>query len=263
MTELDAELALRALGERLRSEPTADLAGVVAARLTSPRRRSRPARWQLAFALAAVALLLSAVAVAATPRLRDAVRDWLGLAGVRVETVDTLPPTVPAASIPELRLGRRVDAARAMRLLGSPLPSSPIFGTPDRIFATTGDGGSVITLLWLAGGPLAAEPHLPAVGALLTLATPRYGADPLRLAKQLGLGTRAEFVDLDASPRVEGVWIEGAPHAVTTLDGRTETFRLASNVLIWRFGERVYRLESALGQEEAAAIAATLEAAGG
>lgn len=259
MSETDLVLALRALGSRLRSEPTADLAPGVAARLVEPARVGARARWRIAAVVAAALLVVSAAAVAGTPRLRDAVRDWLADAvGVDAQQVDRLPPTVPVNAIPGLGLGRRADVAEAERLLRGPLPRSDSLGQPDLIFAGPVGAGVSVTLLWRASDDLRAAPDLPAVGALLTLAPPRDAGDPWRIGKSLGPGSRAVFVDLATSPRTEGVWIEGAAHAVTMRDGRIETFRLAANVLIWRVGDRVYRLESALDRDSAVEIASTL-----
>ena len=256
MNERELELVLRTLGERLRAAPTTDLAPGVVRVLESTRARGRPRR-RVTLAVAAVLLVVCAAAVAATPPLRDAVRDWLSSAGVGAQTVDRLPPTVPVAEIAELGLGRRADAAQARRILGVPLPRSPLLGSPDLIFTGAASAGASVTLLWRASNDLRAAADLPAVGALLTLAPTRDRSAPWWIAKSLGPGSHAEFVDLAGIPGA-AVWIEGAPHTVTGLDGRTARFRLAANVLVWRLGDRVYRLESALGRSAAEQVATTL-----
>lgn len=265
MSERDLELALRALGARLEGAPAPDLWPGVETALAGPGR-PRPARRRrrLRVAVGAVvaALALATAAVAAAPSLRDEVRSWFADAGVRVETVGTVPATVPPSTIRDLRLGSPVTAAAATRLLGAPPPSSPVLGPPDALLAAAGGAGPLVTLVWAPRARLPGAPSLPDVGALLTISPARDPGDPYVLGKSLPPGTRVTFVSLGPPTSAEGVWIEGAPHAVTTLDGRTETFRLAANVLLWRRGDRVLRLESVLGREAATAIAGTLAGSG-
>jgi hypothetical protein len=70
--------------------------------------------------------------------------------------------------------------------------------------------------------------------------------------KSVGPSSRIQHVQVDFAP---GVWITGAPHAVTYLDRkgepRQQTRRLAGNVLIWNRGGVTYRLEGAKSLQEA------------
>jgi hypothetical protein len=69
-------------------------------------------------------------------------------------------------------------------------------------------------------------------------------------------GTRIDEVKVNGGP---GYWIEGDPHTIFYLDsrgqGRTETTRLASNVLLWEQNQLTLRIESALPKDQVLRIA--------
>ena len=83
---------------------------------------------------------------------------------------------------------------------------------------------------------------------LLTVVPAHDENDPFLIGKELTQQTTAEFVQLPGGG--EGVFISGAPHAVTLFDGRQVRFRLAEDVLLWRPSgtDRVYRLEGRFDQ---------------
>lgn len=254
MSDHDLTLALRALGRRLDAEPVTDVAPAVLARIAEPeparRRRVRPL--VLAFA---VLLVLAATAVAALDRLRD----WLRGSSVKIERVETLPPTVSTpvttapgtstASFASLGLGAPVDADAAAAALGAPLPTSTELGAPAAIYRAPTPDGDAITLAWAPAGPL-----------LLTVVPAHDENDPFLIGKSLTGATSVEYVSLPGGG--EGVYISGAPHAVTTFDGREVQFRLAQDVLLWRpDGDRVYRLEGTFDRARALALAGSIETA--
>jgi hypothetical protein len=94
------------------------------------------------------------------------------------------------------------------------------------------------------------------VGLLLT-AFP--GSVPGVFGKGIPPGTSLEELQVDAG---HGYWLEGDPHVFFYLDargqGRTETTRLAANVLIWEQGQLTLRLESVLPKQTALTIAASI-----
>jgi hypothetical protein len=254
MSDRDVALALRALGRRLDAEPVPDLAPVVLSRLGSVA--APPRRWRPLVLAIAVLLLAAAVAVAAS----DRVRDFLFGAGVSVERVATLPvattasapttaPKPPAkpASFASLGLGRPVAAAAASSALGIPLPATGLLGPPDAVFRAETADGPAITLAWQPADPV-----------LLTVVPAHDENDPFLIGKQLTEQTTADFVQLPGGG--EGVFISGAPHAVTLFDGRQVRFRLAEDVLLWRPSgtERVYRLEGRFDQARAVQLATSV-----
>jgi hypothetical protein len=257
MSEQELTLALRALGRRLDAEPVADVAPAVLVRIAGEvpaRRRLRPV------VLAFVALLLiAATAVAAS----DDLRRWLRGSGVDIQRVEILPPvvTVPettattsgtttapvAASFAGLGLGTRVDAAAAEKALGIPLPVSSELGPPAAIFSADTADGPAVTLAWTPADPV-----------LLTVVPAHDENDPFLIGKALTSASSVDYLTL--SDGREGIYISGAPHAVTMFDGRKVQFRLAQDVLLWRpTGPRVYRLEGTFDRARALALESSFD----
>ena len=144
--DLDSEL--RDLGAAIELPPTPDLGRAVLARLEPAPRRTRR-RALRALALATLALLVPAATVlAASPAARDAVLDWLGLRGAKVERVPSLPRVPPGARID---LGPRVSlrAARERAPFGVLVPA--LLGTPDAVHLHAGTAaGPVVSLVYRA-----------------------------------------------------------------------------------------------------------------
>ena len=249
----DLELALRGLGARLDAGAReVDLTDRVLARLaertaTRPRRRRLRTAVVLAFAL----LVLAASALAASPGLRADLRRWLGNAGFDVTRTTALPPARTAVSLPELALGAPISPEEAATRLGLKALPEP-FGPADAVLA----GDAVVSLAWLPQPTLPASAAVPAVGALLTLVPATGENDPMLFGKVLSGSTTVEFVPFAPALDGQAVWIAGAPHVVTMFDGSQVSFRLAANVLVWRVGDLVYRLESGLGRDAMLAAAA-------
>ena len=128
MTELERQLTQ--LGAEFEYPPTPPLTEAVVRRLEAggepPSRRARHPRQPLsarAIALAIVlALLLAGAAVAAVPAARNAVLDLVGLRGVAIERVRTLP-ALPAR--PGLKIGSWSARFAATSFRSSSASSSP------------------------------------------------------------------------------------------------------------------------------------------
>lgn len=220
---------LRTLG-RTAVPPAVD-PGLMAARVSlalpapSEPRTSRRRR----LALVALAVLL---ALLATPPVRAAVADWLGFAGVRVESGEPTgapsgPPAVTGGPDVEAAAARVSFAVLAPGALGRPMG---VHVAHDRrtLSMTWDDAGRVVRLDQFDG----------------TL----------------------DFVMAKTSPEVRYAAVAGAdalwfdePHEVVLLepDGsrRTESARLAGHTLIWPQGGTTLRLEGDLTLEEAVRIA--------
>jgi hypothetical protein len=246
VSQQELTLALRALGRRLDAQPVPDMAPVVLARIAEPppRRRVRPL--VLAFV---VLLAIAATAVAAS----DDLRRWLRGSGVDIQRVETLPPvaTTPTgtgtAPFAGLGLGTRIAAAAASSALGIPLPVSAALGPPAAIYRADTADGAAITLAWTPEHPV-----------LLTVVPAHDDNDPFLIGKSLTSASRVDYVTLDNGG--QGIYLSGAPHAVTLFDGREVRFRLAKDVLLWRpDGGRVYRLEGTFDGARARALAASFD----
>jgi hypothetical protein len=197
----------------------------------APRRR-RPPALVLGFAAAVLA-----VAVAfAVPPARSAILEFLGLKGVEVRRVETLP----AAAVSGFDLGRRVTLAEAGELVDFPLPS--------------------------AGDPLAVYVRTPPAGGMVTLV---YGTRERPVLVSAFRGTAVPFLEKLVGPRTDiepvlaaggvGYWISGAPHVLLYQDAsgeiREDRGRRAGDVLLWERGGVTYRIEGAPSVEAAQRLA--------
>jgi hypothetical protein len=251
MTDLEQRLA--DLRDEVAWPPTPDLAAAVAARVAAdprpahgpagrngpvaPGRPPRRLRPQVALAVLVVAATLLAT-LAAAPGVRARIADWLGIGAVRIERVERLPDVDPAAG---LGLGNRTTLAAARREVRVPVPTVRALGAPDAVYVDRRTAGGSATLVYR---PRAALPAAsPGIGALLTVLP---GGDPSVVKKLLGSGTSVEGVDVDGG---FGVFISGAAHVVGPPD------RLAGNTVLWVRGATTYRLESALGRDDALRLA--------
>jgi hypothetical protein len=142
-----------------------------------------------------------------------------------------------------------VDAAAAVAALGMPLPASAELGAPVAIYRAGTPDGDAVTLAWQPADPV-----------LLTVVPAHDENDPFLLGKSLTSATTVDFVTLPGGG--EGIYISGAPHAVTLFDGREVQFRLAKDVLLWRAeGNRVFRLEGSFDRARAVALATSFDRA--
>jgi hypothetical protein len=172
------------------------------------------------------------------PPARSAILDWLGVGGVEIERVETLPEPVGDS----LGLGARTTLAEARRRAGYPVALPAALGPPDEVWFTVALPGGQVGLVWQPADPV-----------LLT----QFRADGLRfIEKSVGPGTRVERVTVDGAP---AAWVSGEPHffAYVGPDGEIveQTTRLAGDVLLWLRGDVTLRLEGARSKAEALRIA--------
>lgn len=227
-------------GRRRWPLPTAGVRG-------APRWPLPIARRPLALALLALALV--AAAAAAVPVVRDPVLDWLGLESVAIERVPSKPPAPPAAGGPSdrLALGERTELPTARRRLGfTPvLPSG--LGEPLVYFDPYPPGGQ-LSLAYRRGT------------LLLTQVQGRL--ERKFLFKFIPPGTKLERLALG---RDRALWIQGETHQYSYADRtgqiRTDSVRTAGDVLLWRRGDLLLRLEGARSKREALRIARSLRPA--
>jgi hypothetical protein len=249
---------------------TPDLAAAVAARLAEPApaprrrvssrvargrgpstrapgRRAHAARWPaLAWSVAA-AVALFAVVMAASPDARSAVLEWLGLKGVRVERREPRAPAPRPGTLGSgLGLGRPATLAAARRR-GLPVPLAPALGAPDAVYL----GTKSVALVYGARPGFARSPETGA--ALLVQAFPARVGEFIR--KAVGGGARLTRLRIDGDP---AYFIRGTHGFAFDRDGAVsyERERLAGNtLLVERADGTVLRIEGAIGQERAVALA--------
>lgn len=221
---------------------TSDVAPAVRARLESAPRPA--ARRQRLVAAAVVALLVASV-LTFSPAARQAVAGLLGFDVLPVLRVAEQPA---GPSLDRAALGRRVTLAGARRLVDFPFRVPHALGRPDEVRVdTTSVPGGEVTLLW----------RTPDTVVLLSALPGR--TDEGFLGKSAGPGTRVSAVDVSGSP---GWWLEGSQHLLAYWDEegnlRKHRTRLAGDVLLWREGEVLYRVESARSLAEARRIAQSM-----
>lgn len=249
MSVHELERTLVAAAPHYRFPPTPDLAGAAAARLPA-----QPARVVSRPLLAGVALLVAAACalLAASPGARSAVLDLLDrVPGIEIERTSVLP-TAPYRQFPAW--GMPVSLERAEALFRAPLLLPKDLGDPDRVYWAPFPPGDPITAIW--GNDREGR---------LVVTQWRVGG-PYLFYKVLTSETNVESVSVDGAP---GVWMHGGDHIVfylapgernpdLALHHRSEGV-LAGNVLAWRNGDLLYRLEAQVSKERALELARSLE----
>jgi len=245
MAERPLESRLADLAGAVDWPPPPDVrAGVRAA--IARRRRRRRLILLVAAAIVATALLGGAAAAAS-----------LGLRGAIVQQVPALPsPSAGRGGAGAgLDLGDRYRSlADAERAAGFHALVPAALGQPDEAWYRPAPG--VLTLVYHP------RPGLPGAGAT--------GVGALVMEAQATVG-RSSFVKLVPTGSTlqpvtvnggQGFWISGAPHAFFFYgdpgSSRTDSFRLAGDVLIWNQGGLVVRIESALDERGALRVAGTV-----
>jgi hypothetical protein len=223
MTELERSLV--SLGSDIEFPPAPDVVARVRERIE--RRRWRvPA---LAFAIAVVAL---GVAMA-VPDARSAILRFFHIGTVTVERVETLPhaeerPLTSGLGSPLSRADAESRVNFRMQLPDGPAPSK-YYARPGMI---------ATTFRWHGKPVLLAE----------------FEGDQVSLTKKLASrGTSVQPAQIGDF----GLWLSGGEHVIQWDFGnrlRRVPSRLAGNVLLWLAGDRTYRLEGALSEEEMLAL---------
>jgi hypothetical protein len=245
----ELERVLIAVAPQYPFPPTPDLAGAARARL--PERRSFARRRPLLLA-ATLAVAVAGAVLAFSPGARSAVADLLDrIPGIEIERATELPEAQYRA-MPEW--GVEVSLQRAKALFGGRLLLPKGFGDPDRVYWAPFPPGDPITAIY--GGERRGR---------LVVTQWRVGG-PYLFYKVLSLETNVESVSVDGAP---GIWMYGGDHVVyylapgernpdEALHHRSQAV-LAGNVLAWRRGRVIYRLEADVSKGRALELARSLE----
>ena len=252
--ELDAALTEVGLTTHVPAAPDVSARVMDRVRAGDGRRRQHAWRWTLA-AAALVAIGVT-VSLAASPGLRQAVADWLGVPGIRISDEPREPGPAPTAS---LDLGRELTLAEARASVDFDIavPREPGLGRVDSVHLMTPPEGGQVSLVYRP------RPGLPAakstgIGLLLSQHSGEVREEFMH--KVANIGVRVEPVRVEGEV---GYWLEGRPHFVLYVDSsgnvREDTVRFADNVLLWQRGGVVFRLESPLGKNRALEIARSVK----
>ena len=246
----ELEQRLEAAASYYEFPATPDLAAMARTRLPERRPRSRT-RLALAFAVA-LALVAGAV-LALSPGARSGVADLLDrVPGIHLERRVTFPVT--RFNDPPY-YGTAIDLEAARERFGQPLRFPAGLGEPDRVYLRADQPGDMVTAIF-GGDERRAE---------LVFSQWKTGG-PTLFYKVLGGNSEAEFTSVGSNL---GVWIHGFDHGVWYFapgsaggpheeHWRAEGY-LAGNVLAWRVGDVVFRLEADVTKQRALELARSLE----
>src|SRR4051794_36606713 len=234
---MNVEQLLRAAAAEADWPATPDLA-----RRWQVRRPHRRGRRSLTLALAI--LLIASATAAAVPGIREPVLDWLGLRSVHIERVPRPLPQGPGA---RLGLGDHTTLAAARKRLGF----SPV--------VPTGLGAATV---YYEGFPPGGRLSLVYRDGRMLLTQVEGELQRQFFQKFLLPGTKVEPVGINGE---RGLWIHGPMHQYAYSDRTgqvdTDSVRTAGDVLLWRRGDLLLRLEGARSKREALRIARSAHAA--
>jgi hypothetical protein len=246
----ELELRLEAAAAHYPFPETPDLAGAARAQLTERRPRSR-ARIALAFAVALAAV--AGAVLALSPGARSGVVDLLDrIPGIHIERKVSLPE---AGYVDAPYYGIEMPLEEAAAHLGRPLRLPKGLGDPDHVYWLQYPPGDMVTAIY-GGDDRRAK---------LVFSQWKTGGPDL-FYKTLAFNTTAGEAVLDDGSR--GLWISGGDHSVfflapedTGTGANHWSMRgyLAGNVLAWRRGDVIYRLEADVPKERALELADSLE----
>jgi hypothetical protein len=265
---IDLERSLTELAERLEIPDSEWLVSDVVRRIGEPAsHRSLGRVPRLAGALVAIVIVAAVVA----PGPRHAIGRWLGFDSVRIEPEITVPTTTAASAAgsttassttstvpgpnPALGLGEAVSIDEATSRTGLPDPTPSLLGDPQSVHVVEPPDSGQIVLVY-ASSDLVPESDVTGVGALVSVLP--FEIDQGFFRKTLGATAAVRPVHVDD---IDGYWIEGSPHELMFVYGNDvvdDTFRLATNTLLWQRGGNVFRLEADISLATAVRIAKTV-----
>jgi len=253
----DLEQRLVELGSHMDFPATPPIAAAVRARLAGAPPHLRARKWRLIAAALAAALAV----VFGVPPVRTAIAHWLGISGIVIKPVPSLPAATPPRahqSLTELGyslgLGQltSLEAARAQAGFAVAVPTS--LGAPDGVYVRT-NLGQVVSLLYR---PRADLPESPQTGAGLLITEFRGSVETAQFEKLIKFGTVVTPVRVDGG---QGYWIS-TEHAIEYRlpDGSFDTdgLRLTGPALFFERGDVTVRIEGAITEDRALSIAAAL-----
>lgn len=262
MSMATLERALIDLGQEIDYPATPDLVAMVVSELRSevPAPVERRAPWFVrarpALAVAATLLAIGGVVLGVSPDAREAVADFLGIGGVRIQVQES-PLETPAAG-EDIFFGDPLSLQEAQAELSFDilLPGSDGLGEPDAVYLDRSIAQGMVSLVY------AERPGFPAADetGVALLINEFQGSTHNDLMKKLvGAGTSVDFVDVDGEL---AYWVEGQ-HSLNVIDAEGRIFqdrsRLAGNTLLFQQGTVTIRIEGPLSQDEAIAIAESLK----
>jgi len=209
-------------------------------RLSLPRRR----RTALLVVVGVVLLALAAVAAKVV----------IDLGALTIDTIPGRPTALPSAVASGPTLGHPATLPDAEREAGFTARVPDALGAPDAVWVDDTPDGARIVLGWKPSATLPAIDDLP-WGAVLY----EFHGDAALASKILFTeGGTLQQVKVDGD---DAWWITG-PHELdlVTGEGTYARYRVTGNVLVWKSGDVVVRLETTLDRAAAIRIAESIPA---
>lgn len=256
----ELEQQLVELGRHIGYPATPELASTLRARLSERSPRRVVTRRRVALVGIALALLGALFGV---PPVRTAIAHWLGIQGVVITPVSSLPakPPSPLPASPgplgsTLSLGRSTSLSEARAAVGFLVAVPSGLGPPDAIYTRT-DIGPAVSLVYAPSGGVP-QSGQTGVGVLITEF--RGTSNPMLMQKFVTPDTTITPVTVNGGA---GFWIGGGgTHEVAYLlpggNFVPDTLRLAGPTLVFERGDVTIRIEGSLTQARALEIARTL-----
>lgn len=240
------EALLADLADHIDWPGPSDLIPNLSPRLANPPVRRDPRRW---ITVTAALVIMVASLLLFSPQARQAVADFLGVAGIEIEFEPELEEPIGEG----LGLGRAVVLEEAAETVDFNISVPTALDEPESVYLIDGR----VNLVWEG------RETLPAAGDTgVGLLYSQFRSDTSGDGFIKGLGPDTVVVPIEAAGST-GFWIEGAPHVITYEDGTgrrvEESTRLAGNVLMWEAAGVTHRIETVLGLEETLRIAESVE----
>jgi len=205
--------------------------------------------------LAAAGLLVATTV--AVPDTREAVADWLGFPGIRIEIGDRAgdpPPTVTSIG-GSLLLGEPATLDRAGERVSFEIVAPIMLAdVSPEVYLNRFQGTSAVSLLYPASD------DLPVIGdtgvGMLLMQIDASGNTSMLIGKRASAESPPRPVTIDGA---KGLWIQGGVLMADAGDPFWTYARRSGNVLVWEAGGVTYRMESNLPLNDALAIAESLQ----
>jgi hypothetical protein len=254
MPERDLGLVLTDIGARLEwPGPSTGFSQRVVARLEAAPPR-RPVLRRFVPALGTLGVLAAAI-LTFSPATRDAVADFIGIGGVRIQTGD--PDEIPDRPLgTKFGFGILVDEGEALGRVDfdARVPESDLLGDADEIYVNDDrPPGGLIAFVYgeRAGLPMPAGAD---VGTLIT----EFRGD-IHSGEFFKKTTSDTDITLTHVGEAEAYWLSGEPHSFFYENSAgevvLESVRLVGNVLLWEDDGITFRIETFGSLEQALEIA--------
>ena len=219
---------------------------------SSASRRSRDRACRSPVGGARVLLVVVGVVLLALAAV--AAKVVIDLGALTIDTIPGRPTALPSAVASGPTLGHPATLPDAEREAGFTARVPDALGAPDAVWVDETPDGARIVLGWKPSLTLPAIDDLP------------WGAVLYEFHGDAALASKLLFTDANTFEQVEvdghdAWWITG-PHELdlVTGEGTYARYRVAGNVLVWKSGDVVMRLETTLNRASAIRIAQSIPA---